>query len=145
MQYLSQPCRAVSHDSHTVQKPDDSELLSIRHRRYYSCGLISQIWQSLGIRAERLLYSAVSMGRRNTRSNPSILVFGPEAASGLLEIQPHPRSDTPHDPQFCLLQPPPGERPQLGHLNTKMINHRITSAPTRETLNQIDRLIPRNV
>ena len=31
MQYLSQPCIAVSHDSHTVQKPDDSESLSIRH------------------------------------------------------------------------------------------------------------------
>lgn len=31
MQYLSRPCTAVSHDSHTVQKLDDSERLSIRH------------------------------------------------------------------------------------------------------------------
>jgi len=31
MQYLSQPCIAVSHDSHAVQKPDDSEKLSIGH------------------------------------------------------------------------------------------------------------------
>lgn len=30
MQYLSQPCRAVSHDSHTVPKLDHSWEISIR-------------------------------------------------------------------------------------------------------------------